>query len=751
MRSGAEGTLLELIGHAYDAGLGRRPWTVLLEALAEALGSRATHFLVHDELGHDGLVGAVRSDPEWRRRYLEHFASVNPYLSHPAAQHAAGVVHSGDWLTRAELERTEFYSDFLRKQDVFPVLVGNLFSDRRRQGFLASYRRFNGKAFGAEERKLLASLLPHVQRAIQVSGVLGQLELERSGWWASLDLLEHGIIVLDRSGAPLFVNRSAHHLLGPETGLVLTRNELRAVHPAEASALATLIASALRTASGDHLGTGGCVALRQASGGHALGLMVAPLPRRSAVGLSLEDTSRIPAVMVFLAGPGGRAAHDVPAALLGPLFDLTPREAEVARLLGRGLAIAEAASSLGIAFHTARVHQRRIYDKMGIHSQAELTRLFRTITPPFGVEPSSCGGSAPRSRTRGFPSGRGAEAKEYREYCEVRQRRLRKTAFWVRYDFHHRLLGVQHETLTLAGLLGPQDDVEHVCRGVRLLAVGQELREIREHVAAGDERRFVIARGAVLAEPNGGEEAVAQAHASHGVLRSTTLELVDPLYLRWTGVAEPPLGSHVRHAELAHVAGLRAGCEDGTIPECAGELDHLEREAARRGSGVGANLESSGAGLLDEARLEPGLEAGFLAERKRCAHLNADGSGRERLTQLRSGPVGASEPEGSVEQAKGLEIHFVAGPVGRLPLGVEVERPSRRRVVPARGGSLDDEAVGRLGRACQKRRRQIHRGHDGEHLGPHQRRQGVTEAVCVGAARRRSAARRRRRTCADRG
>src|SRR5512147_3164261 len=125
----AQESLLELIGRAYDAGLGTRPWSALLEPLAEALDGRATHFLVHDEHGCSGLVGAVRSDPEWQRKYLEHYSTVNPYLSHPAAKTEPGIVHSGEWLTRAELEKTEFYSDFLHKQDVFPVLVGNLFAD----------------------------------------------------------------------------------------------------------------------------------------------------------------------------------------------------------------------------------------------------------------------------------------------------------------------------------------------------------------------------------------------------------------------------------------------------------------------------------------------------------------------------------------------------------------------------------------------------------------------------------------------
>lgn len=387
MQSADEGTLLELVGHAYDAGLGQKPWSVLLEALSDALGGQIAHIVVHDELGCSGLVGAVRSDPAWRLRYLEHYSSINPYLRHPAARHAPGVVHSGEWLTRADLEKTEFYSDFLRRQDVFPVLVGNLFADRRRQGFLATYRKFHGAPFGGEERGVLAALLPHIQRAIQVSGAMEKLAIERSSLAASLDLLERGMVVLDRAGAPVFVNRAARRLLTSDNGLVVTLSGLRASHPADDAALASLLASALRTATGRGLGAGGSLALRRAPSGRPLGLMVAPLPPQAAVALAIEDSRRAPAVIVFVADPEARAAVAVPAALLGPLFELTPRETEVAGLLASGCAVSETASRLGIAFHTARVHQRRIYDKMGVHSQAELVRVFRSISPPFGAEP----------------------------------------------------------------------------------------------------------------------------------------------------------------------------------------------------------------------------------------------------------------------------------------------------------------------------------------------------------------------------
>jgi DNA-binding CsgD family transcriptional regulator len=50
---------------------------------------------------------------------------------------------------------------------------------------------------------------------------------------------------------------------------------------------------------------------------------------------------------------------------------LTPREAEVAALLARGLPNAAVARQLGISPHTARHHTQRVLAKLGVHSRAE--------------------------------------------------------------------------------------------------------------------------------------------------------------------------------------------------------------------------------------------------------------------------------------------------------------------------------------------------------------------------------------------
>jgi DNA-binding CsgD family transcriptional regulator len=373
--------LVRLVESVYDAAFGQQPWTRFAEELAEVFGSRNTHLLIVREAGHD-LVGAVRSAPEHQRQYVDHFYKVNPYPRHPEAVIAPGRVHSGEWISKAEIMRTEFYNDFLVKAQVYPVLVANLFADADRMGFLATYRPLQAKPFGSTEHALMRALLPHVQRAVGVSDVMERLETERSRWLGSLDLLRHPIILLDDRSRPVLVNRAAGHLLNPEDGLAVSLDGLRASYPQDSRKLAALVASCL-PGSADRLADGGgFVVLRRPSGRRPLVVMGVPVPHRSASRIPLR-APRAPAALLVVSTPDARAGTNVSPDLLATVFELTPREAEVASGLSRGLSIATVASDLGISFHTARVHQRRVYEKLAVHNQAELVRRLQDIRFPL--------------------------------------------------------------------------------------------------------------------------------------------------------------------------------------------------------------------------------------------------------------------------------------------------------------------------------------------------------------------------------
>ncbi len=64
---------------------------------------------------------------------------------------------------------------------------------------------------------------------------------------------------------------------------------------------------------------------------------------------------------------------------------LSKRETEILELLTRGLANKEIADQLGLSIETVRVHLKRIYDKLHVHSRTEAAMKYRAANS--GVQP----------------------------------------------------------------------------------------------------------------------------------------------------------------------------------------------------------------------------------------------------------------------------------------------------------------------------------------------------------------------------
>jgi DNA-binding CsgD family transcriptional regulator len=364
---------MDLVASVYEAALRPDRWSVFLDGLATAIHGAATHILVQGRKGRSGVFAGVRGDPEHYRLYGDYYCRLNPYILHPACENTPGLVHSGQWCEAAAVKRTEFYSDFLMKAGVFPALCSNLFHDGARVGYLVSYRPLAAKPFQVEDAKLLRALTPHVQRALQVGDAMKRVQDEHCLVLDALDHLTQAIIILDGKGRPRMINRAASAILAERDGLSCQRGELRAAASVDNRRLTSLIASVLKTQARElESHPGGLVAIERPSGRAALAVLVSPLhlPRTTSMAFDGLDGA---AAVVLLAAPDQGLA--VPRNSLRILLGLTAREAEVTQLLLQGYDVRQVARCLGMAYHTARVHQRTVYEKSGVHDKAELMRL----------------------------------------------------------------------------------------------------------------------------------------------------------------------------------------------------------------------------------------------------------------------------------------------------------------------------------------------------------------------------------------
>ncbi|WP_198370444.1 hypothetical protein [Roseomonas rosulenta] len=383
--------VLSLTEEIYDAASGGGDWRSVGIRLQALLGAHSGAIMVGDPaagameiLHHEGVpLEAVEA-------YRRHYRKVDLWTTR-AAQLAlrgrARVLVSGEMLVPdEEFLRSEFWNDFARPLGMRWV-VGTVAPLGAAGMMPVGLHRPPGRpGFGAEERRLLGAVLPHLSRALQLRHRLG---LAVSPALGALDALPLGVLVLDAECRVLVANRVAE-MLGR------AGRSLRLVRTAEPGTAGRTVALALRREERDAMlglvrrtalagAAGGALRLRDADGQPNLAVLVAPLPRRLRVDL-IASTGRVPGQALVLLRDLS-APPPIPAAsVLRELFGLTASEAAVARAVatmsGRGLGAAAAAC--GIAEATLKTHLSRIFAKTGAAGQADLVRLLAGLTmlPP---------------------------------------------------------------------------------------------------------------------------------------------------------------------------------------------------------------------------------------------------------------------------------------------------------------------------------------------------------------------------------
>lgn len=359
-----------------DAG-----WSAFLLRLCDALRGSAASFIAHDfRAAATGIAITARTDPEALAEYQAHWHQFDPWATSPAVSRSRyGTVVSGEALIpKRDLHRTGFYNDFGRRYGIVQCLAGVIEVSNTRLSCLSIDADGRRHEFDARDAALLHSLMPSVQRALQLHRRLAGAELMSLHSAAVLDRLPHGVFLIAANGAVTSTNLAAEAILRAHDGLVYDNGELRGATAADTSRLRF----ALRAATSPEIETSpaeGQLLLTRPSGRRPLVVVIAPLTTaRHALS---EDGAR---AVMFVTDSDRMAVPDVNAIMR--LFALTPAEAKLVRCLASGLTLEQAAVELGVRIETVRSRLKVVFQKTGTHRQAELVRLVVGALVAGGVE-----------------------------------------------------------------------------------------------------------------------------------------------------------------------------------------------------------------------------------------------------------------------------------------------------------------------------------------------------------------------------
>lgn len=365
-----EDAALRLIGQAYDTALGGHDWTDVLAQLAASIGAKSAILRMVDYTKREvGFFDAVGVDPTYRQAYARHFINVDIYRDMFEDAPVGAVIRSSQFLSHEKRNKTEFFNDYQKPQDMEHVCGSALARNSDFTIQFGAHRGRRARDFGQGETDFLQMVLPHLVRAVQMRQLLDTASRQKALAEAALHQLRLGVLLTDAQARPLFVNRMAeHHVAASNGALSLSFCGLKTRNPEDAVRLCRLVTDAASTTAGKGLGAGG--EMRITCGDSSfLQLCVVPLSREH-----LDSGSAAPSACaaIFISRPG--SIH-LPWRKVAIYYGLTQAEAKLAVQLAGGVSLEEAAGHLDISIHTARTHLKAVFAKTGARRQPELVAM----------------------------------------------------------------------------------------------------------------------------------------------------------------------------------------------------------------------------------------------------------------------------------------------------------------------------------------------------------------------------------------
>jgi DNA-binding CsgD family transcriptional regulator len=381
MHRGAD-DVLTLIAHIYDAAFEPQLWPQVVSELTDAVGGAQAVLGIHGFSPHSVRMIAPRLDPAFLRSYCDHWGESDIQWQHMNRMPVGRVTLLTPFVASVEVIRTDFYNEWCRPLGLGATALGvNLFSVNGLPVMCGIKPNSREDAFTDQQVALFSALVPHLSRAAEIHYRLWRLELPGGPARSDPEARSQAVIIVDAQARVLFANDVAEELLREREGLAMDASCLSTTTPDAAWSLKRLIGSC--AGSGDGSSTPGgalSVARRTRS---ALKLVVAPLPRRNE-GAWWYGCSQ-PAAVILISDPDRE--RDVRASRLRQAFSLTAAEARLALEICAGGGRAAAAARLQISPGTARIHLQRVFEKTGVHRQAELVEGVMDDDDPAGPEP----------------------------------------------------------------------------------------------------------------------------------------------------------------------------------------------------------------------------------------------------------------------------------------------------------------------------------------------------------------------------
>lgn len=356
-----------LVSSIYDAAVDEKLLADALVNLADATNCPMASLEVYAPASACFIGGRNPFlPPDYRESYLTYW--YNRVSSRKSTDHfpVGHIIHSREIWEKDAWNTDAFLNDWVKPQGLGgDARWANLAVSGRATVVVGVIKPTKIKEFLPSDERLFAVALPHFIRSVAIHRRLRMAETHQIAVGESA--APAGFLIVDERGRILAGHGPTRQRLHSAGLLFAARDEgrIESANPALERLIrgaAGGLAGAPRAGQGIHVGRDG-IPLR---------ITIIPLATHAEPydpWLALDR----PAALVHVSLPGDGTRERV--ARLAARHGLTPAEAAVAVEIAKGDGRAAVAARLGIRETTVRSHLSSIFDKLGIHRQAELARI----------------------------------------------------------------------------------------------------------------------------------------------------------------------------------------------------------------------------------------------------------------------------------------------------------------------------------------------------------------------------------------
>lgn len=364
----------ELVASIYVGPLEMPPWKTFLEQIKVALNASFVTLILRPPSAEQSsiMVVAGPTTVDIQAQYDSKYFAFNPFvnLPHDHVQVASELLGESAWL------ESVLYREYLKPIDILHMMGADLQPSEKGENCQVRFNRSHTQApFGDRDKALFALVLPHLKQSVKLFAYLDQIEIQKL-FANTIDRLQVGSVMIDKSGQILSINNLAQALLDEKDGVRLEDNLIKADYHEENVQLQKLITQALASKPSDPPGLIEAVAISRPSGRSKLTILVHVIPAGE-----WSDAWSPPKIAIFLRDPEQKAKSSIE--VIQQLFDLTHAEALLSLHMANGMTLDEAAVKLSIRRNTARAHLRAIFSKTYVTRQSTLVRLILNSVAPL--------------------------------------------------------------------------------------------------------------------------------------------------------------------------------------------------------------------------------------------------------------------------------------------------------------------------------------------------------------------------------